>query len=207
MLSGQQTRKNGMNRGSASAGGAAVASAIYAPAVVSTNVPLPMAEIGDNLHQVIEGILKEKHEGKCISEGYVKPDSVKLLSISCGLVERGDIVVYKTAFECMTCFPVEGTVLHCLVKDITKAGIRAESAQESPSPMVIFVAKDHHFNASHFSQVNVGDIISVRVIGQRFELNDKFVSVIAELLREPKSGNLSGNQTHKRPRIQIGEAV
>jgi len=31
-----------------------------------------------------------------------------------------------------------------------------------------------------------GDIINVRIIGQRFELNDKYISVIATLI-EPKA--------------------
>jgi hypothetical protein len=30
----------------------------------------------------------------------------------------------------------------------------------------------------------VGDIITVRVIGQRFELNDKYISIIGELVKE-----------------------
>jgi hypothetical protein len=35
-----------------------------------------------------------------------------------------------------------------------------------------------------FNDIKVGDIINVRVIGQRFELNDKYVSVIGELVKE-----------------------
>jgi hypothetical protein len=35
----------------------------------------------------------------------------------------------------------------------------------------------------YFADVKEGDKITVRVIGQRFELNDKFVSVIGELIK------------------------
>jgi hypothetical protein len=33
-----------------------------------------------------------------------------------------------------------------------------------------------------FSQVQLNDEIKVRVIGQRYELNDKYISIIAELI-------------------------
>ena len=69
----------------------------------------------------------------------------------------------------------------CIVKSITKVGIRAE-INEEVSPFVIFIARDHHYENELFSKININDIINVRVLGQRFELNNKFISVIAELL-------------------------
>ena len=84
--------------------------------------------------------------------------------------------------ECEVCFPVEGMVVDCLARNITKAGIRAESATDSPSPIVVFVARDHHYQSKQFSNVQEGDKIRIRVIGQRFELNDKYISIIAELV-------------------------
>jgi hypothetical protein len=35
-----------------------------------------------------------------------------------------------------------------------------------------------------FNDIKVGDIINVSVIGQRFELNDKYVSVIGKLVKD-----------------------
>ncbi len=203
-----QTRKHSWT--TAAAGASTTPAKVFAPVVVSMTVQLSVADIGDHLHATLEAVLKGKHEGRCIAEGYVKPDSVKLLSFSSGLIERGNIAVFKAAVECLVCFPVEGTLLSCVVRDVTKAGVRAEIAGESPSPMVVFVAKDHHFNQTHFHQVNVGDVVTVRVIGQRFELNDKVVSVIGELTKDAQSGGTGGGgngnrlaQTFKRPRLQV----
>ena len=75
-------------------------------------------------------------------------------------------------------------LVSCVAKNITKAGIRAESATDVPSPIVVFIAKDHHYNAAHFADVQEGDKLNVRVIGQRFELNDKYISIIGELIKE-----------------------
>jgi hypothetical protein len=74
-------------------------------------------------------------------------------------------------------------LIQCVAKNITKAGIRAESANEVPSPVVVFIAKDHHYNNDYFADVKEGDRITVRVIGQRFELNDKYISIIGELVK------------------------
>ena len=54
-----------------------------------------------------------------------------------------------------------------------------------PSPVIVFIARDHHYQSKYFSSKQEGDNIVVKVIGQRFELNDKYISIIATLI-EPK---------------------
>ena len=74
-----------------------------------------------------------------------------------------------------------------------------------PSPVIVFIAKDHHYNIQKFNEIQVGDIINVRVIGQRFELNDKYVSVIGELVKEKEYQKPKQYQTKQpaKPRIVI----
>jgi hypothetical protein len=94
-------------------------------------------------------------------------------------------------------------IVPCVAKNITKAGIRAESANDVPSPIIVFLAKDHHFNLAQFAEVQEGDKINVRVIGQRFELNDKYISIIAELVKEKEIPLQVAFQKEKKPRIII----
>ena len=68
-----------------------------------------------------------------------------------------------------------------LKKNVTKAGIRAER-ESSPSPIIVFIARDHNYSNKYFSTIKPSDSIRVQVIGTRYELNDKFISVIAELV-------------------------
>ena len=42
--------------------------------------------------------------------------------------------------------------------------------------------RDSHHRIKEFSAIKVGEMIKIRVIGQRYELNDEFISVIGELL-------------------------
>ena len=157
---------------------------VYSRCLITRKIVLPITSIGKNLQEVVEENIKVNFEGKCVVEGYIKPNSCKIITYSSGIIERGNNISFEVVFECDVCFPVEGMLISCVAKNITKAGIRAESASDVPSPVVVFVAKDHHFNVPYFAEIQEGDKINVRVIGQRFELNDKYISIIGELIKE-----------------------
>jgi len=168
---------------------------IYSRCLLTRKIMLPLVNIGKNLQETIQENLQNNFEGKCVVEGYIKPNSSKIITHSSGTIERGNYVMFEVVFECDVCFPVEGMIIQCIAKNITKAGIRAE-INEVPSPVVIFIAKDHHYNVSTFSDIKEGDNIKVRVVGQRFELNDRYVSIIGELIKEKEF-------VQKKPRIII----
>jgi len=157
---------------------------VYSRCLLTRKIVLPINVIGKNLDEVIEEYIHNNFEGKCVVEGYVKPNSSKIIRHSCGTIERGNNIVFEIVFECDVCFPVEGMLISCVVKNVVKAGIRAESANDVPSPIIVFIARDHHYTSQYFADVKEGDKINVRVIGQRFELNDKYVSIIGELVKE-----------------------
>lgn len=175
---------------------------IYSRCLLTRKIVLPINVIGKNLDDVIENYIQNNFEGKCVVEGYVKPNSSKIIRYSSGVIERGNKVIFEVIFECDICLPVEGMLMTCVVKNVVKAGVRAEVANEVPTPVIIFIAKDHHYNMQQFNDIQVGDIISVRVIGQRFELNDKYVSVIGELVKEKPEYNQKPKQPAK-PRLVI----
>jgi len=174
---------------------------IYSRSLLTRKIVLPINYIGKNLDDIIEEYIHNNFEGKCLVEGYVKPNSVKIIRYSSGLIERGNNIIFEVVFECDICFPVEGMLLSCVVKNIVKAGIRAESSNETPSPIIVFIAKDHHFTNQQFNEIQVNDTITVRVIGQRFELNDKYISVIGELVKE--KDYVSKPKQNFKPRLVI----
>ena len=175
---------------------------IYSRCLLTRKIVLPINFVGKNLDDVIENYIQNNFEGKCVVEGYIKPNSSKIIRYSSGVIERGNKISFEVIFECDICLPVEGMIIPCSVKNVVKAGVRAEVSNEVPSPVVIFVAKDHHYNINQFNEIQVGDNINVRVIGQRFELNDKYVSVIGELVKEKPDYTNKPKQTAK-PRLVI----
>lgn len=152
---------------------------LFSNALITKKIHVNIQNIGTNIKQTLEKMIANEIEGKCIVEGFVKNGSTKIMTYSSGLV-HGSSVTFEVAYECSICSPVEGMSITCIAKNITKAGIRAETS-DSPSPVVIFVARDHHYTNQAFSEVKENDEITVKVIGQRYELNDKYISIIAEL--------------------------
>ena len=174
----------------------------YSKCLITRNVSLPISAIGKNMKETIENNINANFEGKCVVEGYVRPNSTKILTYSSGIIQ-GINVNFEVVIQCDVCFPVEGMLLQCIAKNITKAGIRAESVTETPSPFVVFIARDHHYNVPKFASVKEGDKFTARVIGQRFELNDKYISIIAELVQQ--NDTYTGKPRTKQPALVLEE--
>ena len=152
---------------------------IYSRCLITRSILLPISSVGRNIMEILEKKVISTIEGKCLVEGFVKPKSTKIVTYSSGIIQ-GSNIVFEIVIECEVCFPVEGMLISCVAKNITKSGIRAESAYDNPSPVVIFIARDHHYSVAQFANIQEGDKFTARVIGQRFELNDKYISVIAQ---------------------------
>jgi DNA-directed RNA polymerase subunit E'/Rpb7 len=172
---------------------------VYSRSLITKKVTLPIMNIGKNLRETLETSLRQSIEGKCILEGFVKTGSIKIITHSSGIVQASN-VNFEVVFECEVCYPVEGMLINCVARNITKAGIRADSATETPSPFVVFVARDHHYMLPYFSSIEENTKFVARVIGQRFELNDKYVSIIAELV-EPKGRDMKQKEGTSKPRL------
>jgi len=155
---------------------------VYIRSLLTQKTVLKYDEVNSELFNILEAKIKKLNEGKCIKEGYVKNNSVKLLTYSSGELFDNKIL-FECVFECLITNPVESTLIYCITKSITKVGVRAELiVDDEISPYIIFIARDHHYNNESFSQIKENDIIQVRILGQRYELNDKFISIIAELI-------------------------
>ena len=175
---------------------------VYGKSQITKTIMLPISAVGKNIHQTIERVISSMVESKCIVEGFVKAGSIKVITYSSGLI-KGENILFEVVFECDVCYPVAGMLLNCVAKNITKAGIRAESSEETPSPFVLFIARDHYYSNDYFNSIEENDKFIARVIAQRFELNDKYVSVIAEPV--PPKDDKDKFARKPQPRIQFDE--
>ena len=133
------------------------------------------------LRKMINDRLTNDLEGKCGENGYIKHDSINVISLSGGYCHE-QYIVFDVVYECMACCPVDGMIIECVAREVTEsAGVRAE-LDDIHNPLKIYIARDHHIKNELFHTIVVGDTIRVRVFGSRYELNDKYISVIVELL-------------------------
>ena len=156
---------------------------LYMKNILTRKVYIPFVSIGSNIKELIEEKLKHKLEGRCVYEGYVQTGSIRVVTFSSGNVISNN-VVFDVTFECLICNPVEGLNVKVQAKNITKAGIRAIYAysNEENTPIDVFISRDHYYNEELFNSIKKDDIFKARVIGQRFELNDTSVSVLASIV-------------------------
>jgi len=152
---------------------------LYTTILLTRKLEIPFRIIGRNVKDTLEHILSKIVEGKCMAEGFIRPGSVKILTYSNGYL-HGKNAIFEVVYECESCSLVEGVVFSCVIKNISLAGIRA-TLNEPKSPVVVFVARDHHYDRVDFTRLQEEEEIRVRVIGQRFEIGDDAISVIAEL--------------------------
>jgi len=171
---------------------------VYVPSVLTSKVGLHITEVGKNLKENLHDVISQKVEGKCIVEGYIKPNSVKVLNYSSGNVS-GEIINFETMYECMISHPVEGMLIECETKTITKAGIHAEVIDDEGNlPITVFIARDHHYTQKYFNSIQENTIIKVSIIGIRFELNDPYICAIAKL-SDNRVENTNYDRTRKEP--------
>ena len=153
---------------------------LYSKNILTKKFNLTFKELKGDISKKLLNKISKEYEGKCILEGYIKKKSCNIISYSSGIITEGNKVSFSIVFECDVCLPMEGSKIDCIVKNVTKAGIRAE-IDDDISPLVIFLVRDHHYQNSGFANINTDDIITVKIVGKRYELNDQYISVISEL--------------------------
>ena len=156
---------------------------VYIRSILQMKIALNITEIGKNLTQNLEKLIRLKTEGKCIAEGFIRPNSVRVINYSSGLI-KDDHVEFCTTYECMVCYPIKDMMVSCTVSEVTKAGIHAyvKDVDSDNVPITVFVARDHHSTSKYFNSIKENAIIDARIIGIRFELNDPSITTIASLV-------------------------
>jgi|UniRef100_A0A6C0AGC2 DNA-directed RNA polymerase subunit E'/Rpb7 len=143
-------------------------------------------EIKTSINRMALEKLKNDLEGKCIGAGYVIPGSVKMLERSNITFPHESLQLYycmKVKYEYKLCNPNPGIILKCKVITKNKIGLLGRLNSDK-SPLVILVPEDLCDSPEKRELVRnseIGSILSVLVVGKKFEQNDKKITVIAEV--------------------------
>ena len=154
---------------------------------IRRTVSLPFYKITNNavLTQILRNELAKMVEGRCSIEGYICPNSISIASYSSGRLSAANVLFDITA-DCLVCFPDEHAVIKCIAKTTTQAGIRAGARyleNGHVSPIEVFLSRDMHASSRElFSRVEEHDVLTVKIIGRRFVLNDTHVTIVAMLM-------------------------
>jgi DNA-directed RNA polymerase subunit E'/Rpb7 len=156
---------------------------IYFNNVLIKRLCIKSKYLNQNIDNYIFNYLKSNIEGKCIDEGYVEENSIKVIKKSVGLILgsrfTGD-VTYDIIYTANVCNPVNGNIITCKVKFINKLGILATNG-----PITITIPKQLH-NDVDFEHIQIGDNIKIEVIAKKFSLNQKEIKIVARIFNDTK---------------------
>ena len=154
---------------------------------IRRTISIPFYKLGKGvvIAQLLRTELAKIVEGRCSIEGYICPNSLAISSYSCGTL-AGSSIHFDIIADCLICFPDENTVIKCVAKTITQAGVRAgakDLERGKVSPIEVFLSRDMHACSRElFSRIEENDILTVKIIGRRFVLHDTHITIIAMLL-------------------------
>jgi DNA-directed RNA polymerase subunit E'/Rpb7 len=120
-----------------------------------------------------------KIEGVCRNEGYVKPKSTKIISYTAPVLKDNNCI-YIVTYSCKICNPNIDEICSCKIIKLAKIGIRAVISYTN-NPIVFYISREHN-QSINFDEYKENDEIKVRIIGKRFQLNDPYIEVIAEIV-------------------------
>ena len=148
-------------------------------------VNLKPNQLNKHIDTTLRGKIQDDVEGKCMKMGYIRMNSVEIISRSLGKTIQSHFngsVSFTIDYIADVCFPVEGDIFHCKVLHVNKMGIILDSViQDEPSPINVLLAKQHHMNNDKFDTITVGNKVYIKVIGTRFDAGEEHISVIGIL--------------------------
>ena len=177
---------------------------IYNAEILTFKVKFKFNDLTQNLNEKFIQYARKNIMGKCHKEGYISNNHIRIINYSSALLD-GHNVYFNVNYEFMVCYPYEGMVLSCKIQNITKIGVKGIlSEDDNENPIIVFASRIHNENIlsdideideennedidrNKINAIKINNIMKVKVIGFRFEINDPYLSVLGEIIKdEPK---------------------
>lgn len=153
-------------------------------------IKLKPSLLGHNIPKILTKFLVAKFEAKCSQYGYIQPGSIELFKYSVGQLIAASLngdVLFVTQFYANVCNPLIGQVIKAKVVNANKFGILAEVSLEDNTPVLeIIIAKNTSALSSDIdlNNISLGEVVNVEVMGKKFELKDKKISIVGRVVKE-----------------------
>ena len=144
---------------------------------------LNQLKTAEDFQELLLSKLRERMEGKCNSNGYVKPGSIEILDRTIGECENGRFtgnLLYDCKIKCDVLYPTADSVVTALVIKVTKMGTWAVLDQA----MRILLPRDLHLGSKEFDNIKEGEPVKVNIQRSRFQTNDPYIMAVGKLVIE-----------------------
>ncbi len=145
---------------------------------LTKNVHIHSKYIQKNIQSSLVSQLRMMYEGKCITEGFVQPNSITITNYTVGRTNyiRGGID-YDVTFQADICMPHAGQRFKAPVKLRSKIGIHAKTP-----PIEVLIPRDLHLGNEEFEAVKLDEEVEFEVVGSQYKQDDDTIVVVGRLL-------------------------
>jgi len=166
---------------------------IFVKSVLMEKVKLPASHLHSEYMKKIKEVLVDKLEGKCTRHGLIKKHSIEILQVFMGQIEvqtfRG-ATNFHVKFRADVCNPAVGSILTGRVHNINSFGVLCtcsyvDSTDNSDNTVIeVIVPKQSIAIKSEvdLKSVKLNSDVHIEVMGKKFQLNDKKISVIGKIV-------------------------
>jgi len=167
---------------------------IFVPIRFKTSVQLAPADLAINFEEILLHKVRTTLEGVCSRYGYIKPGSIEIIKRSVGSFVKQHFnghIKFEIVCQGEVCNPSVGTVFKAIVRNKNALGIHAESSLEingKDEPVLdIIIPRRSVGIVSNIDldDIQTGETIYIEVLGKRYQLKDKKISVIGRAIKEP----------------------
>lgn len=144
---------------------------------------LNQLKTAEDFQELLLTKLRERMEGKCNSNGYVKPGSIEILDRTIGECENGRFtgnLLYDCKIKCDVLYPTADSVVDAYVIKVTKMGAWAVLEEA----MRILLPRDLHLGSKEFDGIKEGEKVKVNIQRSRFQTNDPYIMAVGKLVVE-----------------------
>jgi hypothetical protein len=132
---------------------------------------------------------RDSMENKCSEQGFILPNSLRLISRSMGYFESarftGD-AIYYVKLEGNVVYPVEGVQVLGKVIRKNKMGLYINYNDA----IRIQVPRDLHLNEPEFEEIKIGDAVYVELKRSKFAIHDAYILASGLFIRKQEGNNL-----------------
>ena len=156
----------------------------YTIQLISDRINVKPIHFTSNFEQLISHAAKNKLEGKICKSGYVRPNSVLVLSRSIGYYNSAHFqgqMTFDVELVCDICHPVKGDEIFCEIVNLHQYGLRANAGEHNE--ISVYVMREHHSDFFDDPRLREHGLILVEVICTRCKLNDKKIIVTGKITR------------------------
>lgn len=160
---------------------------LFLPIKFKTVIQLRPDEMDAKYQERMMEKLKTEYEGICSKYGYIKQNSIEIIKRSCGSIQKAffnGAITFEVLCRAEVCNPVQGSIVEATVKNKNQLGVLAESYMESNNQQVpildiiIPIKSAGIISQIPLEHVQIGDTIHVEVMGKKFQMKDKKISII-----------------------------